>query len=258
MTARAAQVPGDTPERQATARALFEEGLQHLQAEHWAEAAERFERAYALRPSPEIGYNLSSALVRLGRLVRASELLRQVLQSPQSTDKVRAAADARLQQVLPRLAKLTVELADGSPGLAVRLDGQPLDRAMLGVAIPVDPGSHRVELLRGGNALSARAISVGEGGAAAVRLEASATGAPPPAPAAPMPSAPEPPAAATISAAPAPVEESGGGGGSRWWLWTLIGVAVAGAAVGVALAARPGAAKPEMGTAGTIYIGKGP
>ena len=48
---------------------------------------------------------------------------------------------ARLE---PKLSTLSVRLAPGAdlPNLEVRRDGEPMSRAQLGTAVPIDPGSH--------------------------------------------------------------------------------------------------------------------
>ena len=58
------------------------------------EAIGHFQRALELHPSPQITYNLTTALMNLGRLVRAAELLRQVSRDPTVSAEVRQAAEA--------------------------------------------------------------------------------------------------------------------------------------------------------------------
>src|SRR6476659_4656068 len=45
--------------RQATARTLFQEGLEYSDAGRWQEAVDRFGRAYRMKPTAEIAYNLA-------------------------------------------------------------------------------------------------------------------------------------------------------------------------------------------------------
>ena len=152
-------------DRKAAARALFEEGLAHADAQRWGEAADRFERASALRPSPVITYNLTSALIHLGDLVRASELLREITTDPHATADVRQAARARIGEIRPRLAYLRIE-APRRPGhrtAAVLVDGHPLDDARLGVGLPVNPTSHSIELRTGTTIVGSRQVLLREG-----------------------------------------------------------------------------------------------
>jgi len=169
-----AQTPMDE-ERRVAARNLFNEGLEYADAGRWLEAADRFRRAYAVKPTPEIGYNLATAYLRLGHPAYASQLLRRAADDPNAAPPVRYAASARLAQVLPRLAQLTVRL-EAAPGAVAYLDGQPLARALIGVPIPVDPGPHLVQAYRGDGTPVSRRITVAEGGQSTVVLDA-----PPPA-----------------------------------------------------------------------------
>jgi hypothetical protein len=156
-------------DRTAAARALFQEGLVHADAGRWPDAANRFERAQALRASPEIAYNLSTALTQLGRLVRASELLREIGTDPHAAASVKQAAARRLAALLPRLAHLTVQAPPA--GEQVLLDGRRLDPVGLGVALPIDPGPHTVELRQGTATVLTRGITLAEGQRRSVSLD---------------------------------------------------------------------------------------
>ncbi|HEY0708968.1 MAG TPA: hypothetical protein VGG33_19325 [Polyangia bacterium] len=169
-------------EQKAAARALFHEGLAAADAQRWEDAADRFERARSLKASPEITYNLSTSLVRLSKLVRASELLREITDDPHAPAPVKAASRARLNEVVPRLAYLTIRVPSRSPGVAdnhddgrtklvVLVDGQPFDEARLGVAVPMDPTAHTVHLRLGTSVLDRRELLLDEGERRTVSFE---------------------------------------------------------------------------------------
>lgn len=164
-----------TPEETALARTLFHEGVELAEAENWSEAADRFRRAHALRPSAIIAFNLSLADVEIGRLVEASEMLEWVVRQEDTDEAMRADAGARLEILRPRLARLTVRV-EGSEGVQVTLDERELPHAALGVAMPVDPGLHRLQLSRASEVVLEEERSVVEGEAA----EWSVTAPPPP------------------------------------------------------------------------------
>lgn len=208
-------------EKQAAARALFEEGLAHIEAERFDEAADRFERAYLLRPSAEIAYNLSSALIRKGRLVRASELLRVVAADDRAAEQVGSAARARLDEILPRLGRLTVHLVGAPSDAVVRLDGAVVDPAMLGVAIPVDPGRHTIAATWGTAPPLEKVVVVEEGG----RVEASVP-----------------------VAVPDARRETARAGRSRVWLWTALAAVAAGTAAAIAVTQGQEEPAPRHGT----------
>jgi hypothetical protein len=216
----------DETEHRAAARALFAEGLAFADAQRWAEAADRFERAGSLRPSAEISYNLSTALVRLRKLVRASELLREIMDDPQASGQVKTAARARLTELVPRLAYLTIRVpnrsrtADDREPLVVVVDGQPFDEARLGVALPMDPASHTVHLRLGATVLDRREVLLDEGERRTISFVPGASvpvaGRVWQADQAERVLAPEPEAAAK-SAGPR----------TGTWVWVLVGAAVA-------------------------------
>lgn len=169
----------------AAARALFHQGLDLADQEVWDEAADRFERALALRWAAPIAYNLADALSRVGRLVEATEHLRAILRREDASAEVRAAAEELLGALEPRLGALTVR-AEGAAGAELRLDERPLAPAMLGVPIPVDPGTHVVRALRDGETVERATVEVAEGARAELNVvvPAPAPADPPPIPAA--------------------------------------------------------------------------
>ncbi len=156
--------------RSASARALFEEGVKNADAAQWSEAADRFQRALTLRDSPVIRYNLAAALSELGRLVESSELLRQVERDPAAEAQLREDARTKLNAVSARIGKLTIELDKPDETVSVMLDEHPLNAAMIGVAIPSDPGEHDVRASRHGKAIDEQHVTLGDGAAERVVL----------------------------------------------------------------------------------------
>jgi hypothetical protein len=259
----------------AAARTLFEEGLAHADAHRWEQAADRFERASLLRPTPVIDYNLSSALVQVGDLVRASELLRQIAADPKASAEVKQAARARLAELRPRLAYLRID----PPGDQLRqakvvVDGHPFDAARLGVELPVNPASHSIELREGTLVVGSRTVLLREGEHRRVT---------------PGPELPRVQAARLQRMAAASTSSSdrvngigttttnllgapgfdprgadtsdnnslaakAGQGRSRTWIWVTLGAVVAGVTTAVVIAPRSDTA-PPAGNAGTWMLG---
>ncbi|MCG8557777.1 MAG: hypothetical protein MJD61_21205 [Proteobacteria bacterium] len=155
----------------AAARELFRDGVAHADAGRWGKAAERFRRSLSLRASDVVTYNLSAALVELGSLTEASELLRTIHTAAEDPG-VRRAADDLLQRVLPGLASLTFAPGEAVNGLAVLLDGRRLSGAQLDAAVAVDPGSHRFLIERHGHLLAAGEVRLAEGEAREILLPA--------------------------------------------------------------------------------------
>jgi hypothetical protein len=158
------------PGRAASARALFEEGVALSDKGSWPEATDRFRRALALRDSQVIRFNLAAALIEQGQVVEASELLRQVERDETAEQKLRDEAHGRLEDALAKVAKLTVHVDGALTGVTIALDQHPLDAAQLDVAIPADPGAHRVTATRDGAELASSDVTLAPGEAETVSL----------------------------------------------------------------------------------------
>lgn len=209
----------DDAARQATARTLFDEGLEYSDAGRWQEAADRFRRAYKAKPTAEIGYNLAQVYVRLGYLSGAAEMFRRAAVDPEASPPVREAARARLAQVTPRLGRLSVRL-DSHEEAMVSVDGQPLERNRLGVPMTVDPGPHLVRARFGDGVDLSRRVTVAEGAESTVTL------APPPA------AAPEPRRGLL----------------RRGWFWVAVAGVAAGTATALVIAQGRGDPSGNVGT----------
>ena len=142
----------------AAARTLFHQGIACADARDFACAADRFRRSNELRPSPVVGFNLAAAETELGHLIVASELYRVVLRTAEGD--LAAATHQALGALLPRLARVTV-VVDSTA--LVMLDEFEMQSAMYGVAIPVDPGDHRLRALYGDTVAAEDTFTVGEG-----------------------------------------------------------------------------------------------
>ena len=97
----------------------------------------------------------SSARTRPSPAVRAAGLARVSRTRPRS-----AGEPARFIPVMKALSVPTVP--DGRWRLEVKLDGSPLDAAVLGTAVPVDPGKHTVEASAKGKKPWSTTIEVSE------------------------------------------------------------------------------------------------
>jgi hypothetical protein len=217
----------------AAARVLFQQGRGLAAGEQWSEAADRFRRALALRPTAAIRYNLAAVLVQQGKLVEASELARVVLQEAPARDPARAASEALLREVEPAIALLTIRIGGDASDVEVLLDGSVLAPARVGAPTPVDPGEHTI-LVRRGSVADTRVIRLDRGGSAALEISLPPPAAPP-RPALTVPPAPPPPARELVHPAPPPPEQRGTS--SVKWPLVLGGVGLVG--VGVVVDAVP-------------------
>ncbi len=256
LTTPIARAQGGDAATRATARSLFEEGVGYAEAGKWGDAAEKFQRSLALRPSQVVAFNLATALMELGRLVEASELLEGVRRDATTTPQMKRRVDTLLETLRPQLAWLTVQLQGDNTGVAV-LDGQPLPQAALGVARAVDPGKRTLEVRVDGRVVWSQSITVNAGQSEAAVIDVPSEPEPAPTQATP---APTPAQTAAAAATPttdatehtAPDREDGSSGP---WLWVGIGgVVVIGAVVAV-IAATSGGTEPAAPLTGSLGDG---
>jgi hypothetical protein len=154
--------------RTTMARALFEEGLHFVDAGQWADAQDRFARVLEIRYSAVAAYNLGLAQARLGHGVIASATLRKLLADSTLEPKVRDPASALLAEVEARFAWLTIRVLGPCTDCKVYVDREEWPRAVWGVSVPCDAGTHALELRYRGTVLAKDTILT----TASVRSEA--------------------------------------------------------------------------------------
>lgn len=250
----------------ASARSLFEEGVALAEAGKWAEAADKFQRSLSLRPSPVVAFNYATALMELGRLVEASEVLEGIRRDASTTAQMKRRVDTLLETLRPQLAWLTVQLAERENRVAV-LDGQALPDAAIGVPRAVDPGKRTLEVRVDGRVVWSRTITVtpGESEETLIDLPAHAPATQPQAEqhsSVPTPAQTaaqgQPAAGPSHSAAPQQALARDDSDSSGPWLWVGIGGAVVVVAVVAIIAASSGgteAGPTFQGDLDTIVVG---
>jgi len=161
----------------SSARELAKQGLVAYDAGRYEEAADKLGKAYEVVHVPTLAVDQARALVKLGKLVAASELYLEAQRIPkekswQSTqmDAQRDAAKERAE-LLPRIPRLTVSIKGAGPtDVDVLIDGTALPAAMIGSEELQDPGTHKVQGSHG-TELVVETISVKEGDHASVTLQ---------------------------------------------------------------------------------------
>ena len=133
------------------ARELALTGADAFDKRDYATALDRFQRAEALYRAPSIAVMVARCLARVGRVVEAvdkfEETRRMPLEpsAPEAFHRAVADANAEVDAVKARVARVQIRLpVDVPAGTEVRLDDKVLPAALIGVDIPVDPGTHRV------------------------------------------------------------------------------------------------------------------
>lgn len=140
----------------SAARQLATEGSAAYQADDYAQAYDRFNRAYQLVHVPTLGIWAARSSLKLGRLVEASERYLEVERTALAADappehlKAQKDASEERKQLMPRIPSVRVIL-DGvdSSEVLVSVNEQLVPAALLGVRRPIDPGKIRIKGVRG-------------------------------------------------------------------------------------------------------------
>ncbi len=174
--AASAQTPeapdaGASADDRATARMLAEQADQKLEAGDVRGALELFQRADAIFPAPTLKLAAARAMVRLGQLIEAHELLLAIARTeiprmaPAPWGAARDAARQEAAALAPRIPRVEVHLegpgADASP--VVLLDGRRIPSESLDVPRPINPGSHRLRAEAPGHRPAEQTIQMAEG-----------------------------------------------------------------------------------------------
>jgi hypothetical protein len=170
----AAEPPGQT--ERDVAREITRSGAEYYDNGDWEKAQEHFHRAYELIKAPTLALMEARALVKLGRLVQASEAYARAANAVDQNNEPyrKAAADARteLSTLRQRVPTIRVVVPSDDALLEVRVDGKVVAKEALGSPVAVDPGTHVVAISRPGSADRWESIRVGEGEERTLRVEA--------------------------------------------------------------------------------------
>ncbi|HET7539273.1 MAG TPA: hypothetical protein VFK05_05355 [Polyangiaceae bacterium] len=143
-----AQVQGATSDDGLKhAREQFAQALALQTGGDWAGALALLKEVAAVKPTPQVRFNIALCEERLGLLVAALgdyELAGADAQA-QKVDLVRQEVDARLESLKARVPRVVVTRGTGADSATISLDGVALGDAVLNSPLPVDPGPHVVE-----------------------------------------------------------------------------------------------------------------
>lgn len=168
-----------TEATRGAARTLGTEGVEAFQAGRYREAVDKLERAFTVVRAPSIGLWSARALVRSGKWVEAAERYLEISRlDPNSGDVTvqrQAQADAAKErdELLTRLPALRIQLRGASRNASLTIDGVVLPPALIGAKVPVNPGSHVVELHDGYQRI-VRNVTALEAGTVALLLDTAA------------------------------------------------------------------------------------
>ena len=186
--AGAQPLPSTSPALSLETRAqeLYQQGRERFFVGEFEQARAAFQASLDTSDSPNARMYLGRALQRLGRNAEAWAMLdraardaaNRAASEPRYTptrDSARAEADALASSI----AWLVVDVAAAPDDVAVRVNGHAVQRAGLGVEIPLDPGAVVVEVSARGVRDVRREMSLSAGAHARVALTLEALPAPP-------------------------------------------------------------------------------
>jgi hypothetical protein len=128
------------------AREQFGQALALQTGGDWAGALALLKGVAAIKPTPQVRFNIALCEERLGRLVAALgdyELARSDSQADKG-DEVRDEVDSRLEALKARVPRVVVQRAEGADSATISIDGVSLGDSVVNVPMPVDPGPHIV------------------------------------------------------------------------------------------------------------------
>ena len=145
--ARADEPPwavGVSEERKAAAEKLLDEGNARFLEHHFSEALDAYRKALVEWDHPAIRFNIVRCLIQLDRAVEASEQLDAALKYGAAPlgDALFAEATGYQKLLAGQIGELEVTCTQ--PGVAIRLDGQPLATCPADEHRRVSPGTHQV------------------------------------------------------------------------------------------------------------------
>jgi hypothetical protein len=228
------------------ARSAFAEGLTLEGNARWRDALERFERAAAVRSSPQVSFHRGLCLERLGRLVAALDAFVRAEHDAvgdANARRVGALASRHGASLRKRMPTVVLHAPSSDAAIAVLLDGEPLRSNVFEMALPVDPGVHRFVFRVAGREPSEEEVTTREG----ERREVTVRLGPPSVLAPEATPAPEPMPAPVAAVRPQP--EPAARATSRGWLATplvLAGVAASAFVTAGVLYGLRGAALGEL------------
>jgi hypothetical protein len=172
---RAHAQPSPEGSSSALAEQLFNQGRDLIKANNWADACPKFEAS--LRYDPVLGtrLNLATCYEHIGKLASAWGLYRE------STELARKAGDSKRAEYAqrqaaalePRLPKLAITAPSNAPvGFAIKRDDTTVDAGALGVALYVDPGTHKITASAPGFEAYSVTVTVVEGKTEAITIPA--------------------------------------------------------------------------------------
>jgi hypothetical protein len=216
----------------AAAQALFDEGKALMARGDFPHACPKLAESQRIEPSGGTILHLARCHMSEGKTATAWAEFNQALSVARRDGRNdrEDAARAHIAALEPKLSRLVVTVDAPGGQIAITRDGESMGRALWGVAVPVDPGSHVIEAsARGKKTWRVEVAIVQEGTTQTVHVPA-LDDAPVSAIAARVPAAATPMPAAAPAGDLAP--RATAGSSQRTWALVAGGAGLAGVAVG--------------------------
>jgi len=152
-----------TPSEVQAARELFKKAEADEDAGKWEEALDKVKRAISVKPTPGLRFHVALCEEKLGQLVAALAdytAADQLAHEQNNKDVIDAVAEP-LKTLRIRVPTLTIEVP-AAQGSQVEVDGKAIAQGLYGVAMPVEPGTHRVTARAPGKRLFSTQVTLHE------------------------------------------------------------------------------------------------
>jgi hypothetical protein len=159
-----AAIPSVTWAVSPAAEAMFQEGRRLMAEGQTAEACARFAGSLAIEASSGTFLNLAHCHEEQGKTATAWAEYRaaaRLARSQGREDRARV-ADEKVTAIEPRLARLTAIAEKPAPGEAIATEEGTLGEGAIGVAVPIDPGTHTLTVTAPGRRPWSATIDVAE------------------------------------------------------------------------------------------------
>ena len=169
---------GQSAADKATARQLATQGIQDYQQGKHAEALDLLQRAEQLYDAPVHLIYIARTQAALGKLIEASETYRRLVRTDLAAGAPQAFKDAvtdahkELQQLEPKIPSLRIEVnPTDAKGLQLKIDGEVLSSAVIGINRPTNPGRHSVDAIAADFGAASATVDLASGAKQTVTLQ---------------------------------------------------------------------------------------
>jgi len=223
-----------------TARELFREGDEKYRAGDYEGALKAFAAADDIMGVPTTGVERARSLMKLGRLLEATEHLQRIVRIPSEPGEnevqktARQEAATMLEEVRARIPSLRVEVkGSGGAEVSMVVDGVAIPPSAHDFPRKVDPGEHEIRVAAAGYQPEEESVQVDERQEKVVTIALT-------------PLDDDTAVVDPWQSGPDPTDEEGGGNGYAIMMWTGFGFAAAGAIVGTVTGAMSIAKKDQL------------